>query len=141
MKIFQSITYYVRAHRGYGYIFVIDTNEDNTEWIGYLQHEKEFGPGFKNEHQFEIEESKSFRKIKLNQTDKEELKTALGSIRLPIPMELDGGFDGTDYFLKIKNGMNSTTLNWWVDLPDEWTSLGPIQQKLEQIIRSEPVGI
>jgi len=44
--------------------------------------------------------------------------------------EFSMGLDGTTYTIRIKNGFNSSTYNWWVECPPEWETLGKLAEKL-----------
>jgi hypothetical protein len=50
------------------------------------------------------------------------------------------GLDGTSYTLSVINGMNEVRFSWWHEVPNEWTALVGISDKLLQMAEDIAAG-
>jgi hypothetical protein len=71
--------------------------------------------------------------------DAEKILEMLSAVKIcPIP-NWTVGCDGTQYELEIIRGLNSVHYSWWPHLPDQWESLKPIVDILDELIDSRMI--
>lgn len=59
------------------------------------------------------------------------------SLQLPLSASGQVGLDGTTYTLRI-GCESSVEYTWWADLPDEWSALAPLVDKIMQVVDKKP---
>ena len=64
----------------------------------------------------------------------ERVASALRALSLPAMPSGVIGLDGVSYELEVFSGMNRALFHWWERLPEEWASLRPMIESLEELL-------
>jgi len=71
----------------------------------------------------------------LTAEETERLLALLGEIAVPFAPPRLAGFDGSWHILEIASGAHSIRLEWWVDLPSGWESVGAVYDHAVSLAR------
>ena len=73
--------------------------------------------------------------ITISESDFNDLIKDIKTLHVFSIPEFAMGLDGTTYTIRIENGWNSVTYNWWGECPKEWEQLGKLAEKLVDFTR------
>jgi hypothetical protein len=116
-----TVTYSVRPHRG-GFSRVYQLTDEGGRIVIRYQN----GSRLPRELQFRLQSlhhiypEHPVTETVISSEDYHRITDHLRGLQLPAVGDATGGFDGTDYALKIDSMMTSIEFRWWVSLPKQW---------------------
>lgn len=128
------VTYSVRHHRG-GFSRVYQLTEEDGKFVIRYQNGSELPRQFEfrrtDLHQLYLEHP--FTETVISSEEYHRITDHLRGLQLSVVGDATGGFDGTDYALKIESMMTTLEFRWWLGLPKQWKPhLTPVIKALTQ---------